>query len=308
MTTSVLKGVSHVRPGLRARKLVPTGLQPVARSAYLKLGSATAGLRMEPGFMVIGGQRCGTTSIFKALAEHPQILRPAVEKGIDYFSLYYDRGPAWYRGNFPVQAGAARTRKSGEPVASRPAPTTCSTRSRWSDRAGPPGCQLVAMLRDPVERAFSAYKHELARGFETEASFDVPSTSRSSGWPARLSGSATDPTYESLSHRHQAYRNAASTSSSSSGRSHLFPREQVHVMESEAFFGIPRASTPLVGSSASGVTHRSASSSTMPGPSSPIRPRFASDSSDHYAPYDERLTQLLGRPPHWARQSSPAPG
>ena len=25
------------------------------------------------------------------------------------------------------------------------------------------------MLRDPVERAFSAYKHELARGFETES-------------------------------------------------------------------------------------------------------------------------------------------
>ena len=35
-----------------------------------------------------------------------------------------------------------------------------------------PDIKLVAMLRDPVERAYSAYKHELARGFETEADFD----------------------------------------------------------------------------------------------------------------------------------------
>ena len=29
--------------------------------------------------------------------------------------------------------------------------------------------RVLAMLRDPVERAYSAYKHEVARGFETES-------------------------------------------------------------------------------------------------------------------------------------------
>ena len=32
-----------------------------------------------------------------------------------------------------------------------------------------PGVKLVVMLRDPVERAFSAYKHEYARGYEWES-------------------------------------------------------------------------------------------------------------------------------------------
>ena len=34
-----------------------------------------------------------------------------------------------------------------------------------------PDAKLVVMLRDPVERAFSAYKHEFARGFESEDDF-----------------------------------------------------------------------------------------------------------------------------------------
>ena len=34
-----------------------------------------------------------------------------------------------------------------------------------------PNVKVIAMVRDPVERAYSAYKHEFARGFEWEKSF-----------------------------------------------------------------------------------------------------------------------------------------
>ena len=60
------------------------------------------------------------------------------------------------------------------------------------------------MLRDPVERAFSAYKHELARGFETE-----PFERALELEDERLEGQAermlADPDYQSFSHRHHAY-------------------------------------------------------------------------------------------------------
>ena len=70
------------------RQIVPPPLHGVARSAYLRIGLATSHLRCLPDFILIGGQRCGTTSLFKHLAEHPQVQRPGVDKGIDYFTLH----------------------------------------------------------------------------------------------------------------------------------------------------------------------------------------------------------------------------
>ena len=67
-----------------------------------------------------------------------------------------------------------------------------------------PDVRILAMLRDPVERAYSAYKHELARGFETE-----PFERALELEDERLAGQAermlADPDYQSFSHRHHAY-------------------------------------------------------------------------------------------------------
>ena len=90
-------------------------------------------MRLLPSFVMIGGQRCGTTSLFRALMAHPQVVRPAFHKGINFFDLNYYRGMAWYRGHFPVAPVAeARTARHGGPVPSRPAVTTCTIRSRSS--------------------------------------------------------------------------------------------------------------------------------------------------------------------------------
>ena len=40
--------------------------------------------------------------MFRALMAHPQIVRPAFHKGINFFDLNYYRGMTWYRGHFPV--------------------------------------------------------------------------------------------------------------------------------------------------------------------------------------------------------------
>ena len=61
------------------------------------------------------------------------------------------------------------------------------------------------LVRDPVERAYSAHAHELARGFETE-----PFERALELEDQRLSGEAerivADPGYLSHSHQHHAYR------------------------------------------------------------------------------------------------------
>ncbi|MEE3918976.1 hypothetical protein V2I01_12705 [Micromonospora sp. BRA006-A] len=56
------------------------------------VGRLTAGSRMVPGFLIVGAQRCGTTSLFKTLSQHPGVLPPAYHKGVHYFDMDYHRG------------------------------------------------------------------------------------------------------------------------------------------------------------------------------------------------------------------------
>lgn len=288
---------------MRARALVPRSLQPVARQVYLSVGTATAAGRMEPGFMVIGGQRCGTTSIFKVLAEHPQVLRPPVDKGTDYFTLYYYRDLDWYRGHFPLaRLARARTRRAGAPVAFE-ACTYYMFHPFALERVAKayPDIKLVAMLRDPVERAFSAYKHELARGFETETDFERALDLE----PERLVGEVermrTDLRYESHPHRHQAYLARGQYVDQLERAFALFPREQVHVMESEAFFERPAQEyEQLLAFLGLSPFTPAAFDQHNARPSKPMAASAHERLTAHYAPYDERLSDLLGRPPHWA--------
>jgi sulfotransferase family protein len=171
MGLAVSDRTSHPRP---VPDLVPGPLQQAVGDAYARLGGATAGLRLQPSFIVIGAQRCGTTSLFKTLCDHPQVIRAPFRKGVNYFDLNYYRGMRWYQGHFPIAALARRkTARYGDPVAFEASgyylyhPFALERLAREL-----PETKLVAILRDPVDRAFSAYKHEYARGFEREESFE----------------------------------------------------------------------------------------------------------------------------------------
>src|SRR3954454_21788834 len=64
--------------------------------------------------------------------------------------------------------------------------------------------RMIIVLRDPVERAYSAFTHESARGFE-----DQPYERALALEEARLAGEEerliADPTYVSFHHQHHAY-------------------------------------------------------------------------------------------------------
>ncbi|MBO0772735.1 MAG: sulfotransferase, partial [Actinobacteria bacterium] len=38
-------------------------------------GQLTHHTRMLPGFLIVGAQRCGTTSLYRALSQHPAVLK-----------------------------------------------------------------------------------------------------------------------------------------------------------------------------------------------------------------------------------------
>jgi Sulfotransferase domain len=266
------------------------------------VSGATAGLRMVPGFLLIGAQRCGTTSLFRALAAHPQVMPPTFRKGVNYFDLNYYRGAQWYRAHFPLaEVAARRAGRHGPPVAFE-ASGYYLYHPQAVERLGHdmPGVKLVAMLRDPVERAFSAHKHELARGYEQEG-FERALELED----GRLAGEAermrADPGYESFAHRHHSYRHRGQYAEQLERVYEFFPRAQVHVIDSAAYFARPAEEYQrlLAFLGLRPFEPAFAAANARPGPPMPAGSRRMLER--HFRPHNERLAELLGREPGWVR-------
>jgi len=289
---------------MSVREAVPGPLHRLSRLAYRQVTTATAPLRLEPAFIMIGAQRCGTTSLFRALAAHPQVARPPFRKGINYFDLNYYRTAGWYRGHFPIAALASRAAaRYGGPVAFEASGYYMYHPFALERLAHDlPDVKLVAMLRDPVERAFSAYKHESARGYEPE-SFERALELEDRRLAGEIDRMRDDPAYESVSHRHHSYLHRGHYAEQLERAFAHFPCSQVHVIDSEAYFSQATQEyqrllaflglCPFEPSSFGRYNSR---------PGQAMAPATRDMLSEYYAPHDERLASLLGRPLHWTAQ------
>ena len=70
----------------------------VGRVGYRVL---TSPIRLQPDFIIIGAQKCGTTSLYMYLIEHPAISE-AWTKEIDFFNNHYQKGNLGYQAHFPT--------------------------------------------------------------------------------------------------------------------------------------------------------------------------------------------------------------
>lgn len=132
-------------------------------------------------FVCIGAQKAGTTALWRHLTTHPQLALPS-DKAATFFAQNsrYERGLEWFfheffRGADPAARwGTVSPRYMGEGFASaesakREAVPVEEIAHRM--RAAFPSLRLIAVLRDPLERAISNYRMEVRRGFERR-SFD----------------------------------------------------------------------------------------------------------------------------------------
>ena len=276
-------------------------LQQAVRRAYLGLGEATAGGRLLPSFIMIGVQRGGTTSLFRTLREHPQAMRARFRKGVNYFDLNYYRGMRWYQGQFPVaEIARRRTARDGGPVAFEASGYYLYHPFALERLAHDlPATKLVVMLRDPVERAFSAHKHEYARGFEHE-SFERALELEDERLAGEIERMRANIRYESLSHRHHSYRHRGHYAEQLERAFSFFPREQVYVVDSEAYFDQPAREYRQLLAFLGLHPHQPARFRQVNSrPSGPMPAKTRQMLEEYYAPHNERLAKLLGRPLHW---------
>ena len=69
-------------------------------AAYLHYCKFKGLFHSKPDFLIIGGEKCGTTSLYEYLIKHPNVL-PAKGKEVYYFDYKFQNGFGWYRTFFP---------------------------------------------------------------------------------------------------------------------------------------------------------------------------------------------------------------
>jgi hypothetical protein len=282
-----------------------SGTPPIKRAAHsvtVAAGHLTHSARMLPSFLIVGAQRCGTTSMYRALSQHPAVLKAVLHKGVHYFDTDYQRGIGWYQGHFPLKAHARWVERSAgtAPVTFEATPYYMFhplVAQRISRDL--PGVKLLVQVRDPVERAYSAHAHELARGYETEP-FERALELEASRLDGEVERLEADPRYLSHSHQHQAYRTRGQYVEQLERLERYFGRDRIHVMDSDAFFTDPEPNFAAVldflglPHSDDIVFERYNARARAPMPDA-LRAQLR----DHFRPYDERLARWLGGKPSW---------
>lgn len=290
------------------RSRLPEPVRTLVRNTYVRTGTSTARLRLTPSMIVIGGQRCGTTSLFRALEQHPHMVRPTFNKGINYFDINYHRGPRWYAAHFPLSLRADLAARRGDRLVAFEASGYYLFHPLAPERMAKdlPDVKVVAMLRDPVERAYSAWKHESARGYESE-SFERALQLEHTRTRGEVERMRRDPTYQSQLLRHHAYAARSEYAELLQRYYARFPAEQIHVVYSEEFFMNPhdefrRLEDFLGVGHHAGIVfdqHNARRGKAIP-------PDIDHELRNRFEPQIGELHQLVGRRPPWPTRSMEA--
>ena len=112
-------------------------------------------------FFIIGAQKAGTTSLYNYLAEHPDIFMPVVKENQFFVEKrFYDKGESYYHkfySDYKSQklAGGAYVHM----FSSKEAPERVYNYNK--------NAKILIMLRNPIDRAYSAYHFALKNGWES---------------------------------------------------------------------------------------------------------------------------------------------
>jgi len=193
----------------------------------------TTPLRVLPDFLVIGVMKGGTTSLFQYLAKHPQI-NPPFRKEIKFFDLHYKQGLTWYRAHFPL-----KTRMTNGSVTGEATPYYIFHPLAAGRIANDiPNAKLIAILRNPVDRAYSHYNHMVRVGREA-LSFEDALEKEDERLFQEDEKITTDPTYSPFKHLHYSYKARGRYIEQIEKWLKFFPRDQMLFLSSEELYANP---------------------------------------------------------------------
>jgi hypothetical protein len=273
---------------------------------------ATKHFRILPSFLIIGAQRAGTTSLYHYLSAHPEVDRStsgidgaAWNKELHFFDDRFDRGPTWYRAAFPLASTRKLAELRGRQLISGEATPYYLLHPLVPERVARtlPDVRLIALLREPVERAYSHYQL-MRRERREPLSFPeaiAAEEKRLAGEEERI---LADPSYRSRKHRNFSYVTRGLYADQLERWFEHFPRGQLLVLRAEDLLAQP-AETYAEVLEFLGLARHSLEDFVRhnrpetPAPA-PIEPELRARLQERFAEPNARLAALLGRDFGWA--------
>lgn len=285
-------------------------IQRFSAQAYRR---ATSSMRLLPDFMIIGGQRCGTSSLYYYLTEQHGIASAAT-KEVHFFDDAYDRGLDWYRAQFPGAAYKSYVER-------------VEKRHFITGEASPyyifhphvpgrvardlPNVKIIALLRNPIDRAYSQHWLEVKGGFET-LSFEEAIRLE----PERTAGEREkmlqDESYHSVAHRRYTYLARGVYIDQLAYWLNYFPREQFLILKTEDLYSAPatimQQTLKFLGMPQAQIdTNKVYKKYKVPSKTGyrevseapKMKPETRSELVDYFRPYNARLYEFLGQDLGW---------
>ncbi len=255
--------------------------------------------------LIAGAQRAARRRCIVRCRSTRRCSSPCLHKGVHCFDTSHERGFAWYRGHFPHKSIRREVRRATTRAGTFESSPYYLSHPSAAERIARelPDARFLVLVRDPVERAYSAHAHELARGFETEdfeTALDLEDQ-RLEGEEERI---LTDSDYVSHSHQHHAYVHRGEYVTYLRRLESRVDRERIHVVDSHDFFSDPQTTfaevaafldlPPVAGDTIVFERHNARQRSALP---EHLRRRL----DEHFRPWDEQLASWLGRTPSWRR-------
>ena len=197
-------------------------------------GLLTAEFRGEPDFFIIGVQKGGTTSLFSYLSQHPNLAPSHPLKEINYFGKRYRFGRRWYRSNFPPRRPGQKIFEASTNYIFHPAVP-------GRIKAMYPNNRFIALLRNPIDRAYSQFHHQRISREEPLERFEdaiAAEQERTAGEEARLE--AGEINFSNAFRRYSYLARGDYLRQLNRWERH-FPREQLLICSSEEMFSDPEA-------------------------------------------------------------------
>lgn len=253
----------------------------------------SASLRARPDFLVVGAMKAGTSSLFYYLCQHPRIV-PPLRKEMHYFTVGRRAGKdeRWYRAHFPFRQQLREGRLTGEATPDYMLEPDAPQRIA----ATLPNIRVIITLRDPVARAVSHYRHEVAMGreylpFDQAIRIEEERLAR-----AAAAGGAGYETW-----LHACYKARGVYVDQIRRLEAAIPRERILVLGSNTLFRRPAealgAALEFLGLPVEGNYDFAQKNSSRPG--DVVSEDVLAELSDHFAPHNARLFDHLGFVPDW---------
>jgi len=183
-----------------------------------------------PDFLIIGCQKCGTSSLHHYLAQHPSVWSPE-KKELHFFDYYYDFGLPAYKQYFKNQPSNMDSLLVGEATPEYIFQPYAAERIKQTL----PSTKAIVLLRNPIERAFSAWRMGVRQGWET-LSFEAAVAAEAERILPELDKMSKDEYYYGYEWNHHSYLLRGHYNDQIENWLQHFKRKDLLVLSAERFF------------------------------------------------------------------------